>query len=98
LNPRSVASDIPLDKLRVSPEQRTALDNIYRNIATAGPHLGPVDHLFRLDDDGQLDATAIMALHGLDLDAREHLSNRWSQQWSRHSGKSDNTRKILYLW
>ncbi|KAJ7919255.1 hypothetical protein B0H13DRAFT_2320670 [Mycena leptocephala] len=94
-------ADIPLDKLRISTEQRAALDDIYQNIGTAGPHLRPVDHLFKLDDDSQLNAAAIMAQHGLDLDAREHLSNRWSQQWSRHSGKSpkgeSDTRKVLYL-
>jgi hypothetical protein len=102
LNPRSIASDIPLDKLRISAEQRAALDDIYQNVGAAGPHLRPVDHLFKLDDDSQLNAAAIMAQHGLDLDAREHLSNWWSQQWSRHSGKSpkgeSDTRKILYHW
>ncbi|KAJ7768826.1 hypothetical protein B0H16DRAFT_1780867 [Mycena metata] len=37
-----------------------------------------------------------MAQHGLDLDAHENLSNRWSQQWSSNSSKSEPTRRVLY--
>ncbi|KAJ6631091.1 hypothetical protein B0H10DRAFT_1938641 [Mycena sp. CBHHK59/15] len=101
INPRSIASDIPLDKLKISAKQCAALDHMYQLSATASTDQVPVNHLFKLDDDDQLYAAAIMAQHGLDLDAREHLSNRWSQQWSRHSGKSpnnaDNMWKLLYL-
>ncbi|KAJ6582512.1 hypothetical protein DFH09DRAFT_1360400 [Mycena vulgaris] len=83
MNPRNVASDIPLDKLKISAEQRASLEEMYRLDATATPDRLPVDHLFKLDAGDQLHAAAIMAPHGLDLEAREHLSNRWAQQWSR---------------
>ncbi|KAF8175421.1 hypothetical protein K438DRAFT_1771045 [Mycena galopus ATCC 62051] len=68
----------------------------------------PVHHLFRLAADDQLNAAAIMAHHGLDLEAREHFSNRWSQQWARAGGRkmkgtketrkdASESQKILYL-
>ncbi|KAJ7094102.1 hypothetical protein C8R44DRAFT_749621 [Mycena epipterygia] len=75
MNPRSVASDIPLDKLRISAQQRASLDDIYSS-SNASADRAPVDHLFKLDPDDQLNAAAIMAQHGLDLEAREYLSNR----------------------
>ncbi|KAJ7462596.1 hypothetical protein FB451DRAFT_967958, partial [Mycena latifolia] len=77
MNPRSVASDIQLDKLKVSAEQRAAIGDLY---ATAGG-TAPVDHLFKLDAEDQLNAAAIMAQLDLDIDAREQLSNCWAQQW-----------------
>ncbi|KAJ7759539.1 hypothetical protein B0H16DRAFT_1720327 [Mycena metata] len=55
-----------------------------------------VDHLFKLDSDDQIHGAAIMAQHGLDLDAHENLSNRWSQQWSSNSSKSEPTGRVLY--
>ncbi|KAF7362702.1 hypothetical protein MVEN_00619500 [Mycena venus] len=105
MNARSVASDIPLNKLMVSAEQFTALEDMYRPRPSATPDRVPVDHLFKLDDGDQLHAAAIMVQHGLDLEAREDLSNRWSQQWSRTGGGSgrnskaspNSARKILYL-
>ncbi|KAJ6526095.1 hypothetical protein B0H19DRAFT_1275946 [Mycena capillaripes] len=39
-----------------------------------------------------------MAQYGLDIDSREHIANRWSQQWSRRFEKSKtDTHKLLYL-
>ncbi|KAJ7163718.1 hypothetical protein C8R46DRAFT_998727 [Mycena filopes] len=38
-----------------------------------------------------------MAQYGLDVDSREHIGSRWSQQWSRSDKTNNNTRKILYL-
>ncbi|KAJ7291832.1 hypothetical protein C8J57DRAFT_1492294 [Mycena rebaudengoi] len=94
--PRSIATDIPLNKLRVSASQQESLEELYR--ASSSTTQTPADHLFQLDDDAQVSASGIMAQHGLDLDSRKILANRWSQQWSSHSGKTDPTRKILYLW
>jgi hypothetical protein len=57
-----------------------------------------VDHIFTLEDEPQLQASAIMAQYGLDDDSRENIANRWSQQWSRHSEKAEiDIQKLLYL-
>ncbi|KAJ6476596.1 hypothetical protein DFH09DRAFT_1108813 [Mycena vulgaris] len=53
-NPRNVASDIPLDKLKISAEQGASLEEMYRLDATATPDRLPVDHLFKLDTGDQL--------------------------------------------
>lgn len=103
LKQSSVLSDIRLNKMKVSPEQFKQLEEIYRSHATAVDNRNsPVDHLYRLDDDDQLAASAIMAQQGLDVDTREQLDNRWSHQWSSYSHNSLNarnrTRRILYLW
>lgn len=103
LKQRTIASDVPLDKLKVSPEQLQHLQELYRASPTmADDGTAPVDYLYKVTDDDQLAASAIMAQQGLDIDARERLDNRWSQQWSRNSAKSakavSNTRRILYLW
>ncbi|KAJ7237959.1 hypothetical protein C8J57DRAFT_1246702 [Mycena rebaudengoi] len=96
--PRSIATDISLGKLNISAAQRQLIDELYIPSVTPAPTtLSFVDHLFTLDDNDQISASAIMAQHGLDLDARAALANQWSQQWSCHSGKNDSTRKILYL-
>ncbi|KAJ7712197.1 hypothetical protein DFH07DRAFT_725388, partial [Mycena maculata] len=93
-------SDIPLKKLMVSSAQLQQLEEIYRVHATDGGN-SPVDYLYTLNDDDQLSASAIMAQQGLDIDTREQLDNRWSQQWSCYSTNSvkarDRTRRVLYL-
>ncbi|KAJ7765862.1 hypothetical protein DFH07DRAFT_683022, partial [Mycena maculata] len=86
LNPRSTASDIPLAQLKISADQLAGLQRMYDPNAGASAGALPVDHIFKLDADDQLYAAAIMAQHGLDLKAREHLTNRWSQQWARSGG------------
>jgi hypothetical protein len=99
-----MASDIQLDKLLVSAEKRALLEDMYRPNATSTGERMPVDHLFNLEADDQLNAAAIMVQHGLDLEAREDLSNRWAQQWARTGGgrpakeSPDSTNKILFLW
>ncbi|KAJ7271009.1 hypothetical protein C8J57DRAFT_1507974 [Mycena rebaudengoi] len=68
VTPRSVASDIPLDKLRVSADQHAALEKMYRPSGISSSTSGALaDHLFMLNDDDQLHASAIMAQHGLFL-------------------------------
>ncbi|KAJ7603693.1 hypothetical protein DFH06DRAFT_929315, partial [Mycena polygramma] len=103
MNARSVASDMPLHELKISPEQRAALGRMYNDSATGSLEV-PVDHLFKLDADSQLEAAAIMAQHGLDLEARAHLDNRWSMHWARAGGGKktkkvslNETRKILLM-
>ncbi|KAJ7204907.1 hypothetical protein C8J57DRAFT_1441401 [Mycena rebaudengoi] len=81
VTPRSVASDIPLDKLRVSADQRAALEKMYRPSGiSSSTSEALADHLFTLNDDDQLHASTIMAQHGLDFDTR-----------------TNSTRNILYL-
>lgn len=103
LKQRSLLSDIPLKKLMVSSAQLQQLEEMYRIHATANEGGdSPVDYLYTLSDDDQLSASAIMAQQGLDIDTREQLDNRWSQQWSCYSTNSvkvrDRTRRVLYLW
>ena|ERR1700761_1711604 len=96
-------SDIPLKKLMVSSGQLQQLEEMYRVHATADDgESSPVDYLYTLGDDDQLAVSAKMAQQGLDIDTREQLDNRWSQQWSCYSTNSVNvrgrTRRVLYLW
>jgi hypothetical protein len=104
LRQRTLLSDIPLKKLLVSSVQLQELEEIYRrNIATGvDDGTSAVDYLYTLSEDDQLAASAIMAQQGLDIDTREQLDNRWSQQWSCYSTNSPKTRnrtkRVLYLW
>ncbi|KAJ7107533.1 hypothetical protein C8R44DRAFT_885519 [Mycena epipterygia] len=79
LKQHTIASDVPLDKLKVSPEQLQQLQELYR----ASPDdmddgTAPVDYLYKVSDDDQLAASAMMAQQGLDIDAREQMDNCWS--------------------
>ncbi|KAJ7610601.1 hypothetical protein DFH06DRAFT_1016591 [Mycena polygramma] len=98
LHQRTLASNIPLDHLKVSAEQLQQIQEIYQRDATGN---GAVDSVYTTSDEDQLAASAIMAQQGFDIDARERLDNRWSQQWSRNSAKSEKyvskTRRVLYL-
>ncbi|KAJ7016474.1 hypothetical protein C8F04DRAFT_981424 [Mycena alexandri] len=102
LKQSSIASDIPLDKLKISPAQREQLQQIYESNATATPgdEVSRVDYFYTCSDDDQLAASAIMAQQGLDIGARERIDNRWSQQWGRASNLSakakTKTRRVLY--
>ncbi|KAJ7099086.1 hypothetical protein C8R44DRAFT_888546 [Mycena epipterygia] len=101
LKQRSLASDIQLKKLKVSPAQLKELEQMYAGHATAVDDVSPVDYVYTLSDDNQLAATAIMVQQGLDIDTREQIDNRWSQQWSIYSTNSvkatSRTRRVLYL-
>ncbi|KAF7355782.1 MULE domain-containing protein [Mycena sanguinolenta] len=102
LKQRSFLSDISLKKMMVSAAQLEQLEELYCKPATdVEDGVSPVDYLYTLNDDDQLAASAIMAQQGLDVDAREQLDNRWSQQWSSYSTNSINaenrTRRVLYL-
>jgi hypothetical protein len=103
LKQHTINSDIPLAHLKVSPAQLEPLKAMYRGDATAAPDGNLlVDFLYKLDDDGQLSASAIMAQQALDIGARESLDNRWAINWSRSSGKSPKaegqTWRELLLW
>ncbi|KAJ7689496.1 hypothetical protein B0H17DRAFT_1135069 [Mycena rosella] len=99
----SIASEIPLDQLKVSPLQLKQLKEIHqRHATTIDDSVSPVDYQYGVGDDDQLSAPTIMVQQGLDIDARERLNNRWSLQWSRSSGKSAKTaasmKRMLFLW
>ncbi|KAJ7648870.1 hypothetical protein B0H17DRAFT_1147917 [Mycena rosella] len=88
LKQRTIASEIPLDQLK-------------RHATTIDDGILPVDYLYGVGDDDQLAATAIMVQQGLDIDARQHLDNRWSPQRSRSSGTSaktaGSTKRMLFF-
>ncbi|KAJ7217671.1 hypothetical protein GGX14DRAFT_597301 [Mycena pura] len=99
LNARSTAAEVPISHLKISAAQRELVEAMYNPTFSRSFLVPPiVDHIFSLDDEAQLRASAIMAQYGLDIDSREHITNRWSQQWSRRSAKSKtDIRKLLYL-
>ncbi|KAF8142876.1 hypothetical protein K438DRAFT_2111369 [Mycena galopus ATCC 62051] len=99
LKSRSLAADVPISHLKINKEQRKFIEAMYRPDSGASLPAPPiVDYIYGLDDDAQLQASAVMAQHGLAADSREDLGNRWSHQWSRHSEKAKvDTQKILYL-
>ncbi|KAJ7028157.1 hypothetical protein C8F04DRAFT_993887, partial [Mycena alexandri] len=89
--PRSLASDIQLKELWLTPEQRSAIDAL--NVSNAG-----LDAKFYVNGDqeqqSQYEAAALMASHGLDLDSREDNGNRWSVKWST-SKDGGRTKRVL---
>ncbi|KAJ7873629.1 hypothetical protein B0H14DRAFT_3558330 [Mycena olivaceomarginata] len=97
LNARSTASQIPISHLKVSPEQRKSIEEMYRPATPtsfATPSLA--DCIYALDDASQLEAAAVMGQYDLDPESQEDIGSRWSQQWSFWSTKEE-TRRILYL-
>ncbi|KAJ7171460.1 hypothetical protein C8R46DRAFT_1162244 [Mycena filopes] len=88
---RSLASDIQLNELSLTPEQRSAIGVL--NASDAG-----VDAKFYVngaqEQQSQYEAAALMASHGLDLDSREDNGNRWSVRWST-SKDGGKTRRVL---
>ncbi|KAJ7744374.1 hypothetical protein B0H16DRAFT_1322160 [Mycena metata] len=91
---RSLASDIQLKELWLTPEQRSAIDTL--NASDAG-----LDTKFYVNGDqeqqSQYEAAALMASHGLDLDSREDNGNRWSVKWST-SKDGGKTKRVLLQW
>ncbi|KAJ7633904.1 hypothetical protein DFH06DRAFT_1272396 [Mycena polygramma] len=83
--PRSLASDVPLNELWLTKEQKDAIITLNASKET-------VDLLYY----SQFDAAACMASHGLDLDSREDIGNRWSVRWSTSSKKeAGRIRRVL---
>ncbi|KAJ7209277.1 hypothetical protein GGX14DRAFT_632566 [Mycena pura] len=95
LSARTTAAVIPTSHLKVTHGQRNAIDAMYQSDTAASfPEPPIVDHDFLLDSDGQLQAAALMAHYGLDDDSREHVGNRWSQQWSYTSQNTEKTANL----
>ncbi|KAJ6465380.1 hypothetical protein C8R45DRAFT_1106997 [Mycena sanguinolenta] len=99
LNARSTASELPISHLRISPEERKRIEEMYRPVRTASCATPPlVDCIYTLDDTSQLEAAGVLAQYNLDPESQEDLGNRWSHQWSfRSKNVKEETRRILYL-
>ncbi|KAJ6452842.1 hypothetical protein C8R45DRAFT_764927, partial [Mycena sanguinolenta] len=101
LNARSTASELPISHLRISPEQRKRIEEMYHPVTTASCATPPlVDCIYTLDDTSQLEAAGVLAQYNLDPESQEDLGNRWSHQWSFRSKnvkEETETRRILYL-
>ncbi|KAJ6570828.1 hypothetical protein DFH09DRAFT_803913, partial [Mycena vulgaris] len=82
LNARSLDSDVRLAQLKVSDAQRVLIESMYA-IDASNSFITPpiVDHIFSTDANGQLQASAVLAQHSLDVRARDDLGNCWSMQW-----------------
>ncbi|KAJ7443667.1 hypothetical protein FB451DRAFT_1437056 [Mycena latifolia] len=98
LNARSLASDVRLAQLKISAAQRVSIDSMYAlDASNSFPTPPIVDYIFSTDVDAQLQASAVMAQHALDVGARDDLGNRWSTQWSERGKENTNIMRILYL-
>ncbi|KAJ7472607.1 hypothetical protein FB451DRAFT_1398810 [Mycena latifolia] len=99
LSARSTVAAVPISHLKITADQHRVIESMYNPGPTTSFPVPPIiDNTFQLDTDSQLRASGIMAQYGLDVDSREHIGNRWSQQWSRNSADAKvETRKILYL-
>ncbi|KAJ6565954.1 hypothetical protein DFH09DRAFT_1314736 [Mycena vulgaris] len=98
LNARSLASDVRLAQLKVSDAQRVLIESMYAINASNSFIMPPiVDHIFSMDSNGQLQASAVLAQHSLDVGARDDLGNRWSMQWSERGKEDANIKRVLYL-
>ncbi|KAI0062593.1 hypothetical protein BV25DRAFT_1945046 [Artomyces pyxidatus] len=77
-----------LDHLSCLPEQRQALDNLYRM----------QKEYRKVYSDSEADKAAgqeFCEQHGLDLVARQRLESRWGVAWSTRNGKNSGTRILL---
>ncbi|KAJ7214694.1 hypothetical protein C8J57DRAFT_1255698 [Mycena rebaudengoi] len=86
LNTRSLVSDVRLAQLMVSDSQRALIESMYA-IDASNPTPPIIYSVFSTDFEGQLQVSAVMAQHALDVGARDDLSNRWTSQWSEQTGK-----------
>jgi hypothetical protein len=91
---RSLASDIQVKELSLTPKQRREIDALNASDAI-------LDAKFYVNGDqeqqSQYAAAALMASHGLDLDSREANGNRWSVRWST-SKDGGKTKRVLLQW
>ena len=79
--------------LNLSEDQQEKMTLLYDNGLIT-------DIKFRnLDEKDQLEATTMLGINHLDLDARERPDSRWSIKWSKGSGWGEGeTRQVLYQW
>ncbi|KAJ7271623.1 hypothetical protein C8J57DRAFT_1507528 [Mycena rebaudengoi] len=90
---RSLVSDVRLAQLMISNSQRVLIESMYA-IDASNPTPPIIDSVFSTDAEGQLQASAVMAQHSLNVD---DLSN-WTSQWSEEKGKEGaKFKRVLYL-
>ncbi|KAH9933837.1 uncharacterized protein B0H18DRAFT_951805 [Fomitopsis serialis] len=90
---KSSAASVPLEKLVLSSEQRTAVENLYNNPTDANHDVPALlDQFFTTDSGSQEQAQSLLLKWQLDIGALESIGTCWAQQWSRKTGKS---RRVL---
>lgn len=88
-----MAAKVYIDKLNLTTDQKSELQDIYtsKNIQnfTYLPH----------DESQQISATALLATHQLYFDAWENLVSKWSIKWRVNSGAGKKADcRVLYQW
>lgn len=93
LSSHRLAAKVYTEKLDLTTEQRDQIQWVYsQNIVkdlTYQPN----------NETEQISATALLATHNLDFDARESLASRWSIKWGVNSSTGEaRNRRVLYQW
>ena len=93
LSPHRMAAKIYIEKLNLTVEQKSQMLRLYS-------HNTIEDSTYFPDKENeQIAATALLATHNLDFDARECLASRWSIKWGVNSGKGPAAdQRVLYQW
>ena len=88
------AAKVYIDKLNLTAEQKHQIQVIYLESGIIQ------DFTYLPDNESQqISATALLATHQLDFDARESLASRWSVKWRVNSGTGDKADcRVLYQW
>ncbi|KAJ3780380.1 hypothetical protein GGU10DRAFT_279500 [Lentinula aff. detonsa] len=100
LSAKESTSSLLRNSLVLSETQRDQIEQLYRSGNC------PEEHLFFSGGDSeaqsQKNASALLAMHGLNVDSRDEPTNRWSIRWSskgKENVKSDiEIIRVLYQW
>jgi hypothetical protein len=88
-----MAAKIYIEKLNLTVEQKSQILGLYSRNAIEDSTYFPDK------ENEQIAATALLAAHHLDFDARECLASCWSIKWGVNSGKGPTAdRRVLYQW
>lgn len=90
LSARSVASQLYIKELKATKEQEQTIHTLYSEGCGFDTLYGC------LNEEDQVNAAALIASLGLDIDTRESVANRWHVRWA--TGKSESTQRVLYQW
>lgn len=90
LSARSVASQLYIKELKGTKEQEKTIHTLYNEGQGFDTLYGC------LSENDQLNAAALLASLGLDVDTRESVANRWHVRWA--TGKNESTQRVLYQW
>jgi hypothetical protein len=94
LSSHRMAAKVYIDKLNLTMEQKHQIQDIYAKSESIQ------DFTYLPGNESQqISATALLATHQLDFDARESLASRWSIKWQVNSGAGDKADcRVLYQW